>query len=249
MAVTYKGSSIGSSTQNMTIYMPSGFVAGDLLLMQVLTYERTMPTIPGWTVLYAQSHNSDQVIPAVRVCYKISDGTENYVNIYTSKAIISLGAAYAFSGVDPILPIHATGSMSWAYGTSRTLNIDLSSPQCYPLRMGMVTYEEASYLTITGDRTPVLLADSSIAEGYRHSLYTWVTPVMGTNTVVNTHNYGARGLMAMLALNAIPTVPPIKMNIGGVWKPATDARCNIGGVWKEIKQVEQNIGGVWKQPI
>lgn len=246
MAVTYKSSSIGSSTQNMTIYMPSGYVAGDLLLMQVLTYEQTMPAIPGWTVLYAQGANSDAGVPAMRVCYKISDGTENYVNIYTSNATTSLAAAYAFSGVDPILPIHATGSMAWGFGESTVLNI--SSSQCYPLFMGMIRYP-GSISTITGDRAPVILSNSSIAASISHTLCTWFTPVMGTNTVVFTYSSTRRGFLATLALNAIPTVPPIKMNIGGVWKPATDARCNIGGVWKEIKQVEQNIGGIWKQPV
>lgn len=249
MAVTYKSSSVASGAADITIYMPSGYVAGDLLLMQVLTRGQNMSGKPGWSELYRQSSTWDT--PAFTVFYKISDGTENFVNFNTVGASDSLAGAYAFSGVDPILPIHATGSMAWGNSMTVSSNINLSSSECYPLFMGMVQWE--SYLpsaisSITGGRTPVLLSDSLTA-GYKHRLYTWFTPVMGTNTVVYKYDVFATGFLGLLALNAMPPVPPIKMNIGGVWKPATDARCNIGGVWKEIKQVEQNIGGIWKQPV
>jgi len=44
------------------------------------------------------------------------------------------------------------------------------------------------------------------------------------------------------------TVPGInvKINIGGVWKDASEMKINIGGVWKTVTKIQINIGDTWK---
>jgi hypothetical protein len=110
-AVTFRSTSSvqnGAGSTTLTIPVPAGTVAGDVMVLQVDAHGPQVVTPPsGWTVLYSGSFNSSYAAAYWRVA---SSEPASYVWNLGASTRAATGQATSYSGVDNSSPIDGTAA-------------------------------------------------------------------------------------------------------------------------------------------
>lgn len=105
-----------TSTSSISVPMPSGYQAGDFILL-LIDGRNAYPALPsGWTDIGTVYNNDSSASAYFRACYKIAAASESNVTVADSGYQTS-GITLLFRGVDTTSPIDVSGT-STSSGTA-----------------------------------------------------------------------------------------------------------------------------------
>lgn len=239
--------SITAPTLEVTITLPTGHAAGDLLIIGLsLDGSRTVSAPSGWELLANPTNSSANRFP---IWYKVRGSSESNPTL-TWLTTGELGTWFAiaitaetYMGTPEIATVYGNNtnpnapSLTPSWGSAETLwfafhgwdynRTSTTNPTNYTL----LTYQAGSGTGSAGHRTH-----------YRNN--TTATEDPGSITISETDTWYAHTLAVQ------PYVAPpdglIAGNIGGTWRSAVGMFVRIDGGWRLVSEVNVNIGGTWK---
>lgn len=247
---TIRSSTSGALTTaglSLTVTLPSGHSAGDLLIIGVsLDGSRAMSAPSGWTLLANPTNTSSN---RHAVWYKTRGATESNPTISWS-VTSELGTWYSiaittgtWSGTPEIATAYSSSStpnaptLTPSWGLADTLWLTLHgwdynrTSATSPSGFTLLTYQAGSSTVSAGHRTH-----------YRQEAIATKDPTNITISATDTWYAHTVAVQPYVA-----PAPAVYSNIGGVWKEPVSIHVNIGGVWKDVLEFHSYIGGVWRE--
>jgi len=259
--VYFKGTSgTVASTGSVTI-TPSTSKEGDLLLLCAVGYDAVPDEPSGWTTI---GTITDLSTCKVRICYKISTGSEGDVTIPDSGSQ-TVGAIFVFTNINTENFIN---SYSSSYDSDSV--ISFTSPT--------TTVKNCLMVCLMGYHKPYGTADDidclsswncssleTIPERFDYGEYISYNNVTGVGMACGikaepgavsnigvTGDYSTlktAGLVIALAPALVSSTPPLRFNIGDTYYEPDAVYVNIGGTWKTPDTVKSNVAYSWKDTV
>ena len=172
---TATSASIASGT-SLTIDMPTGVVAGDVMIVNIAQRQDSSAaaTSAGWTLIKSGTLGGSSRLGTI--LYRVAGASEAGPYTFTltpSISQIAIGSIVAFSGVDQAAPVEAAGT-SFVVGNGSTTysasGITTVSPNAAVVMLGMSAYNSGTAPTASGWTTTspgalVELYDNQAANG------------------------------------------------------------------------------------
>ncbi|MEM8945429.1 MAG: hypothetical protein AAGD11_09610 [Planctomycetota bacterium] len=145
----YTETQASSNTRDLTINVPSGYAADDLLIATVVTdgNEASSMTPPsGWTEIYLGENNNGRV--TLGIWWKLASSSEpsDYTFDWSGNEE-AYGWMMRFTGHNAASPIHDTGTTQGSSNTPSTVAVTTTEDNCMILRIGGFDDDDVS----TGD--------------------------------------------------------------------------------------------------
>lgn len=249
MALQYigKSSAMGTGNGNITVTVPSGYAAGNLLVMLLQGYN-AIPAAPGgWSSLDTQTNTNTNF----RVCYKIAGSSESNVSVADS-GDSTRGIMLCFADADTVTPIEvsskstSTGTSFSATGLTTTTNgcIIVTAIGFFDDDVNDTTnydsWANASLASITEGHDESTNSGSGGGIAFAYGTDEIAGTVNSTTaTADNAANYSATIMFAVKPRYVVKT------KVSGTWKTVSIISAKVSGTWRTINAGYKKVSGSW----